>query len=111
MMAPKNEYLRTGLIARHHNLRRLDENQKGENRKFGFGLYHQVRLAPQGWWENRSCGARPGSDGLEIFGADVWSPFKDCYQTAIAKASMGAIFVVIKSTFPLIVNKVDLFLG
>jgi len=31
---PKNEDLRTGLIARHHNLRRLDENQKRENRPF-----------------------------------------------------------------------------
>ena len=27
MVAPKNEHLRTGLIARHHNLRRLDKNQ------------------------------------------------------------------------------------
>ena len=48
MVAPKNEHLRTGLIARHHNLRRLDENQKRENRAFRFGPYHQVRLAPQG---------------------------------------------------------------
>lgn len=49
MMAPKNEHLRTGLIARHHNLRCLDENQKDENRPISFGLYHQVRLAQQGW--------------------------------------------------------------
>ncbi len=49
MVAPKNEHLRTELIARHHNLRRLDENQKGGNRPFRFGLYHYVRLAPQGW--------------------------------------------------------------
>lgn len=34
MVAPKNEHLRTGLIARHRNLRRLDENQKRENRPF-----------------------------------------------------------------------------
>jgi len=34
MVAPKNEHLRTGLIARHHNLRLLDENQKRENRPF-----------------------------------------------------------------------------
>jgi len=34
MMAPKNEHLRTGLIARHHNLRRVDEIHKRENRPF-----------------------------------------------------------------------------
>jgi len=34
VVAPKNEHLRTGLIARHDNLRRLDENQKGVNRPF-----------------------------------------------------------------------------
>ena len=34
MVAPKDEHLRTGLIARNANLRGLDENQKGENRPF-----------------------------------------------------------------------------
>ena len=34
MVALKNEHLRTWLIARQHNLRRLDENQKRENRPF-----------------------------------------------------------------------------
>jgi len=31
---PESEHLRTGLIARHHNLRQLNENQKDENRPF-----------------------------------------------------------------------------
>jgi len=46
---PKNEDQRTGLIARHHNLRRVDENQKWANRPFLIGLYHSVRLLPQEW--------------------------------------------------------------
>jgi len=34
VVAPWSEHLRTGLIARHNNLRGLDENQKDENRPF-----------------------------------------------------------------------------
>jgi len=42
------------LIARIDNLRGLDENQKGVNRPFRFGVYPLIRLLRQEWCPNRT---------------------------------------------------------
>jgi len=39
-LIPKSEHLRTGWIARRHNLHLLDNNQECESRPFLIGLYH-----------------------------------------------------------------------
>ena len=42
-------------VARHINLRCLDENKKGKNRPLRFGLYHRVRLIQLFFRINRIC--------------------------------------------------------
>ena len=49
VVVPESEHLRTDWIARHHNLRLLNDNPKWENRPFLIGLYHLVRLTHQEW--------------------------------------------------------------